>query len=111
MALNMPNDVRMNRVSQYEIVTWNSGGLNAKREKGRQRGDFLLNIWENQTNLGIMAIQETHCRSDSELCQSVVDMKARLQVFHSPAGEDDARAGVLLVLTHDWEVIESVVGV
>ena len=111
MAPNLNNDARMNRVSRYEIVTWNSGGLNAKREKGRQRGDFLLSLWDKELSLGVMAVQETHCRSDSELCQSVIDMKARLQVFHSPAGEDDARAGVLLALTHDWEVIESVVGV
>ena len=111
MAANMNDDVGLGRRAGYDVVTWNSGGLNAKREKGRQRGDFLLSLWENEMSLGVMAIQETHCRSDSELCQSVIDMKARLQVFHSPAGEDDARAGVLLALTHDWEVIESVVGV
>ena len=98
------------RRSGYGVVTWNSGGLNAKREAGRQRGDFLLGLWDKGGRLGVMAIQETHCRSDAELCQSVTDMRARMHVIHSPAVDGDARAGVLLVLTHDWEVIESVVG-
>ena len=98
-------------MSNYKIVTWNSGGLNAKREKGRKRGDYLLSLWEKEVSLGIMAIQETHCKSDSDLCQSVIDMKARLHVIHSPAEDDDPRAGVLLVLTYDWEVIETVIGV
>ena len=108
MAQPTENRREANRASSYKIVTWNSGGLNAKRENGRKRGDFLLSLWNKEGNLGVMAVQETHCKSDYELCQSVIDMKARLHVIHSPAGDDDPRAGVLLVLTHDWEVIETV---
>ena len=107
MAASAP----VSRVSGYRLVTWNSGGLNRRRDAGNRRGDFLLRMWGEDTSLGVMAIQETHCRNDGELCQGVIDMKARLNVFHSPAVDGDVRAGVLLVLTHDWEVVESVVGV
>ena len=108
MAQPTENRREANRASSYKIVTWNSGGLNAKRENGRKRGDYLLSLWDKEGSLGVMAVQETHCKSDTELCQSVIDMKARLHVIHSPAEDDDPRAGVLLVLTHDWEVIETV---
>ena len=84
---------------------------NGKRDLGRKRGDFLLSLWDKQRSLAIMAIQETHCKSDVELCQSVIDMKARFNVIHSPAEDTDARAGVLMVLTKDWEVTESIIGV
>ena len=48
-----------------------------------------------------------HCKSDDDLCQSVIDLKSRLNVFHSPACEGDGWAGVMLVMTHDWEVIDT----
>ena len=98
-------------VSGYRVVSWNAGGLHGRGDAARRRGAFLLSLWDEGGRLGVMAIQETHCRNDGELCQSVVDMKARLNVIHSPAVNGDVRAGVMLVLTHDWEVLESVVGV
>ena len=70
----------------------------------------MLGLWDKGGRLGVMTIQKTHCGSDAELCQSVTDMRVRMHVIHSPAVDGDVRAGVLLVLTHDWEVIESVVG-
>ena len=71
----------------------------------------MLGLWDKGGRLGVMTIQKTHCGSDAELCQSVTDMRVRMHVIHSPAVDGDVRAGVLLVLTNDWEVIESVVGV
>ena len=85
------------RRSGYAVVTWNSGGWNAKRGAGRRRGDFLLGLWDKGGRLGVMAIQETHCKSDAELCQSVTDMRARMHVIHSPAVDGDARWGFACV--------------
>ena len=107
----MNDNTAVNRLSKYKIMSWNSGGLNGKRDWGKKRGDHLLSLWDKDRRLGVMAIQETHCRNDEELCQSVIDMKARLHVIHNPAAQDDARAGVLLVLTQDWDIIETVNGV
>ena len=58
-----------------------------------------------------MCIQETHCKSDNDFCQSVTDMRARLNVFHSPAVEGDGWAGVMVILSQDWEVIDVVISV
>ena len=99
------------RASGYGVVTWNPGGLNRGGGNGRQRGDWLLKEWDEDRSLRVMAIQETHCKDDGDLCDGVRDMRARLNVFHSPAVEGDAFAGVMLVLTRDWGVIDSVVGV
>ena len=99
------------RASSYGVVTWNAGGLHRGGGNGRQRGDWLLREWDEDRSLRVMAIQETHCKDDGDLCDGVRDMRARLNVFHSPAVEGDAFAGVMLVLTRDWGVIDSVVGV
>ena len=99
------------RASSYGVVTWNAGGLHRGGPGGNQRGDWVLQQWGEDGGLRVMAIQETHCKSDGDLCDSVGDLRARLNVFHSPAVVGDAFAGVMLVLTRDWEVIESVVGV
>ena len=109
MAVHL-NDGR--RLSAYGVVTWNAGGLNrVNGVAGSQRGDWLLRQWTEDRSLGVMAIQETHCKNDGDLCDGVRDLRARLTVIHSPAVDGDAWAGVMLVLTHDWEVIESVIGV
>ena len=107
MAVHL-NDGR--RASGYGVVTWNAGGLNRGGGNGRERGDWLLGEWDEDRSLRVMAIQETHFKDD-DLCDGVRDMGARLNVFHSPAVDGDAFAGVMLVLTCDWEVIDSVVGV
>ena len=99
------------RRSCYGVVTWNAGGLHRGSGVGGQRGDWLLREWGEDGCLRVMAIQETHCKDDGDLCDSVRDLSARLNVIHSPAVDGDAFAGVMLVLARDWEVIESVVGV
>ena len=108
MAAHLDGGVR---ASSYGVVTWNAGGLHRGGRGGNQRGDWLLQQWGEDGSLRVMAIQETHCKNDGDLCGSVGDLRARLHVFHSPAVVGDAFAGVMLVLTRDWEVIESVVGV
>ena len=59
------------RVSGYGVVTWNAGGLHKGTDGGKQRGDWLLRQWDEDLSLGVMAIQETHCKSDGDLCDSV----------------------------------------
>ena len=55
----------------------------------------MLGLWDKGGRLGVMTIQKMHCRS-------VTDMRVHMHVIHSPAVDGDVRAGVLLVLTHDW---------
>ena len=104
-------DDHANNSYSYKIVTWNAGGLHKGSEHGRQRGDFLSRLWQENSNLEIMCVQETHCKSDGDLCQNVIDLKTRLNVLHSPAVEGDGWSGVLMIMTKDWEVIDSTVGV
>ena len=59
------------RVSGYGVVTWNAGGLHKGTDGGKQRGDWLLRQWDEDLSLGVMAIQETNCKSDGDLCDSV----------------------------------------
>ena len=94
-------------VSSYGVVTWNAGGLHRGTDGGRQRGDWLLNEWGKDGSLGVMAIQETHCKNDGDLCDSVRDLSVRMTVIHSPAVDGDAWGGVMLFffagLGGDWE--------
>ena len=59
------------RASSYAVVTWNAGGLHKGGDGGKQRGDWLLQQWGEDGSLGVMAIQETHCKDDDDLCDSV----------------------------------------
>ena len=94
-------DDHTNRTYSYKIVTWNAGGLHKGSEYGRQRGDFLSGLWHENSSLELMCIQETHSKTGDDLCQSVIDLKTILNVFHSPAVEGDGWSGVLMVMTHD----------
>ena len=44
-------DDQENKNYSYKIVTWNAGGLHKGSEHGRQRGDFLSGLWNENANL------------------------------------------------------------
>jgi exonuclease III len=79
-----------------KFLTWNSGGM--RKGTGQRAGDWLLGLLGKDEGVAAVGIQESHCLEDADLCQAVVDMRARYTVIHSPAAEGDTYAGVCLVL-------------
>ena len=71
------------------FLTYNAGGLKGRGQHGQQVASWLLSLLDNGADIGALALQETHCRDDGELCQAVRDMGVRYTVVHSPAVGDD----------------------
>ena len=88
------------------FLTYNAGGLTGRGQRGQRVASWLLSLLDGGADIGALALQETHCREDGELCQAVRDMGVRYTVVHSPAVGDDGWAGVALVISREFEVIE-----
>ena len=88
------------------FLTYNAGGLSGRGQNAQRRGSWLLSLLSGGGDIGALALQETHCFSDDDLCQAVKDMAARYTLVHSPATGGDAFAGVMLVISREFEVVQ-----
>ena len=70
---------------------------------GQAKADWLLSYLHSTSDIAVLSIQETHCISDDQLALSIHEMKNRFKIIHSPATDEDSRAGVLIAVSKEFE--------
>ena len=74
---------------------------------GQRKASWLLGELERASDVVAVGIQETHCSSDLELCQAVLDMSDRWHLVTSPAANGDGFAGLALVVSREFTVLRT----
>ena len=74
---------------------------------GQRKASWLLGELERASDVVAVGIQETHCSSDLELCQAVLDMSDRWHLVTSPAANGDGFAGLALVVSREFTVMRT----
>ena len=86
------------------FLTYNPGGLGGG-PRARQKGSWILSYLQRGSDIGAFALQETHCSDIEQLCQPVQDMRLSHHVLHSGFADGDGYAGVCLVISREFEVV------
>ena len=86
------------------ILSWNSNGLKRGGASSQAKANWLLNYMDTHSDLALLAIQETHCQDGDLMAQAIYDMELKYTVIHSPAIDGDEHAGVMLIISKEFEV-------
>ena len=86
------------------FLTYNPGGLGGG-PRARRKGSWILSYLQGGSDIGALALQETHCSDIEQLCQPMQDMRLSHHVLHSGFADGDRFAGVCLVVSREFEVV------
>ena len=86
------------------FLTYNPNGLGGG-PRARYKGSWILSYIQRGSDIGAVALQETHCSDIEQLCQPMQDMRLSHHVLHSGHAEGDTYAGVCLVISREFEVV------
>ena len=86
------------------FLTYNPGGL-GRGPRARYKGSWILSYMQRGPDIGAFALQETHCSNIEQLCQPLQDMRLSHHVLHSGFADGDGYAGVCLVISREFEVV------
>ena len=89
------------------FLSFNAGGLRRGNDGAQRKGSWLLHQLETGADIGVLALQETHCRDDGDFCQTVLDMRLRYGWVHSGPVDGDAYAGIGLVVSREYRILAS----
>ena len=89
------------------FLSFNAGGLRRGNDGAQRRGSWLLHQLEVGADIGVLALQETHCRDEGDFCQAVLDMRLRYGWVHSGPRDGDTHAGVGLLVSREYRIVTS----
>ena len=86
------------------LWTYNAGGLKRNTPGGQKKASWLLGALRRETDVVAVGLQETHCSSDDDLCQAMLDLSDQWHLVHAPARQGDGHAGVAMLISKEYSL-------
>ena len=88
------------------VILWNSAGLRASADSTPAKLTFFDDQFKN-ANFSIAAFVETHHKGDQDFSIELGQYARTHQILHSPT-KDETHAGIILLISREYEVITQV---
>ena len=92
-------------MGNFKVLAWNCAGLRASTALSRKKALYFEK--EHKNDFDIAFFLETHHRSETEIPTEILRYKNTHHILHSTVAEDETYAGIIGLISKDYEIIDT----
>ena len=91
-------------MTEVNYIMWNCSGVNPI-DSTKEKLDFLEITTKNKFD--VLILVETHHKTEGDLPPQINRYRKAYHVIHSEATEDDSYAGIITIITKDFDILQT----